>query len=183
MLIDIPAMKRLISTILLLCGFAAQSFAQAQPDPIATALTEARALINEGKVILVVQQHKIRQGPNEELLKHTLTVVDAGHVVAVEFPDTGALTALGLTPPPKVAISHRSVAMAGDVGQQNVRFTLEVKTDEKKPVYAHGTSNQPWLEVSRAKLNGRVASINLTVPSVPVVSTENVCVSPKSTSL
>jgi tetratricopeptide (TPR) repeat protein len=31
-----------------LCGFAAQSFAQTQPDPIATALTEARALINEG---------------------------------------------------------------------------------------------------------------------------------------
>jgi len=60
---------------------------------------DAVALINEGKVILVVQQHKIRQGPNEELLKHTLTVVDAGHVVAVEFPDTGALTALGLTPP------------------------------------------------------------------------------------
>jgi tetratricopeptide (TPR) repeat protein len=41
-------MKRLTSIIILLCGFAAQSFAQAQPDPIATALAEARALINEG---------------------------------------------------------------------------------------------------------------------------------------
>jgi hypothetical protein len=34
-------------------------------------------------------------------------------------------------------------------------------------VYAHGTANQPWLEVSRAKLNGRVAVITLTVPQVP----------------
>src|SRR5262245_57014781 len=41
-------MKRLIFTFTLLCGFAAQSFAQAQPDPIASALSEARALINEG---------------------------------------------------------------------------------------------------------------------------------------
>ena len=41
-------MKRLIFTFSIFCGFAAQSIAQAQPDPIATALTEARAMINEG---------------------------------------------------------------------------------------------------------------------------------------
>src|SRR5215475_7743195 len=41
-------MKRWIFTIILLCGFAARSFAQTQPDPISTALNEARALINEG---------------------------------------------------------------------------------------------------------------------------------------
>src|SRR5262252_4021726 len=46
--IDTLTMKRLISTFILLCGFAVQSFAQAQPDPVATALTEVRALINEG---------------------------------------------------------------------------------------------------------------------------------------
>jgi len=38
----------LIFTFTLLCGFAAQPLAQTQPDPVATALTEARALINEG---------------------------------------------------------------------------------------------------------------------------------------
>jgi tetratricopeptide (TPR) repeat protein len=43
-------MKRLIFTFTLLCGFAAQSFAQAQPDPISTAIAEARAMLNEGKV-------------------------------------------------------------------------------------------------------------------------------------
>jgi len=41
-------MKGLIFTFALMCGFAAQSFAQAQPDPVSTALAEARALINEG---------------------------------------------------------------------------------------------------------------------------------------
>jgi len=41
-------MKQLAFFITLLCGFAVQSFAQAQGDPIATALTEARAMINEG---------------------------------------------------------------------------------------------------------------------------------------
>jgi tetratricopeptide (TPR) repeat protein len=48
-------MKRLIFTFTLLLSFAAQSFAQAQPDPISPisqsseALAEARAMINEGK--------------------------------------------------------------------------------------------------------------------------------------
>src|SRR5262249_13948197 len=42
-------MKRLVFTFTLLCGLAAQSLAQAQPDPISSALTEARAMINEGK--------------------------------------------------------------------------------------------------------------------------------------
>src|SRR5262249_18431589 len=51
--------------------------------------------------------------------------------------------------------------------ESNLRHTIEVFTEEKKPIYAHGVSDQPWLEVSRAKLNGRVASITLTVPSVP----------------
>jgi hypothetical protein len=74
--------------------------------------------------------------------------------------------ALGLTPPPKVEISERSVKLAGNPGEQ-LRHVLEVKTQEKRPVYAHGTSNQPWLEVSRAKLSGRVATIALRVPSVP----------------
>lgn len=74
--------------------------------------------------------------------------------------------ALGLTPPPKVEASTSRIELSGSPGEQ-LRYTVEVKSQEKRPVYAHGTSNQPWLEVSRAKLNGRVASINLSVPSVP----------------
>lgn len=75
--------------------------------------------------------------------------------------------ALGLTPAPRVQISDRAVALQGSVGDNNLRHVLEIKTEEKKPVYAHGTSNVSWLEVSRPKLNGRVATITLTVPTVP----------------
>jgi hypothetical protein len=63
-------------------------------------------LINEGKTLLIIQQQRIRQGPNEELIKHTLTVVDSAHVVAVEFPDTAALAGLGISAPTIRTGSH-----------------------------------------------------------------------------
>lgn len=75
--------------------------------------------------------------------------------------------ALGLTPPPKVEINERSVALKGQPGEALAPFNLEVKAQEKRPVYAHATADQPWLEVGRARLNGRVATIPLRVSSVP----------------
>jgi len=74
--------------------------------------------------------------------------------------------ALGLTPPPKVEVGERAVNFKGQPGEQ-LRHTLEVKAQEKRPVYAHATADQPWLEVGRARLNGRVATIPLTVSNVP----------------
>ena len=74
--------------------------------------------------------------------------------------------ALGLTPAPKVAISVQSIALTGNPGEP-LRYILEVKTEEKKPIYAHGTSNQPWLEVGRPKVNGRTAALPISVPAVP----------------
>ena len=74
--------------------------------------------------------------------------------------------ALGLTPAPKVQISVKSIALAGAPGEP-LRYNIEVKTEEKKPIYAHGTSNQPWLEVGRPKINGRVAAVPVSVPAVP----------------
>jgi hypothetical protein len=74
--------------------------------------------------------------------------------------------ALGLTPPPKTEISDRSVTMSGNPGE-TIKYALTVSTQEKRPVYAHGSSDQPWLEVGRAKLNGRTAVIPLVVPTVP----------------
>ena len=70
--------------------------------------------------------------------------------------------ALGLTQPPKVEINVKSLRLGGKVGDQ-LTATIEVKTQEKRPVYAHGVSDQAWLTASRAKLNGRTASIDLTV--------------------
>jgi hypothetical protein len=74
--------------------------------------------------------------------------------------------ALGLTAPPKVEINERSITFHGSVGGR-LRHTLEVKAQEKRPVFAHGSSDQPWLVVERAQLNGRTAIIGVTVPEVP----------------
>jgi len=64
---DIPAMKRLIFTFSLLCGFAIQSFAQAQTDPTVTALAEARALIIEGNAKAAVA--KLQSLPDAQAAK------------------------------------------------------------------------------------------------------------------
>jgi hypothetical protein len=74
--------------------------------------------------------------------------------------------ALGLTAPPKVDINEKFIAFQGNVGNA-LRHTLEVKSQEKRPVFAHGFSDQPWLVVERAQLNGRTAVIGVSIPSVP----------------
>jgi hypothetical protein len=98
---------------------------------------------------------------------------DNGWTYPVQAPSSSGLgavqqffEALGLTPPPKVDISERSVAMRGDPGDQ-LRHPLEITAQEKRPVWAHAVSDQPWLEVGRARLNGRTATIPLVVPNVP----------------
>src|SRR5207244_10358873 len=80
-----------------------------------------------------------------------------GWIYPVQGPSASGLgavqqffEALGLTPPPKVDINQRSIALQGNPGQQ-LQAALEVKAREKRPVYAHASSNQPWLEVSRAR--------------------------------
>ncbi len=58
--------------------------------------------------------------------------------------------ALGLTPAPKVDDKPSTVGLAGDAGQR-LQHTIEVKTEEKRPVYADGNSDRTWLEVGRAQ--------------------------------
>jgi hypothetical protein len=74
--------------------------------------------------------------------------------------------ALGLMAPPKVSISERSVSLRGDVGGKAMH-QIELKTEEKRPIYAHGVSDQGWLEVKRAQLNGRTATIQLVINKIP----------------
>jgi hypothetical protein len=74
--------------------------------------------------------------------------------------------ALGLTASPKVHIDHTSIQLQGSV-DASLKQTVEVRTQEKRPVFAYGSSDQPWLEVGRAKLDGRRAVVPLVVPSVP----------------
>jgi len=67
-------MKRLAFTFTLLCGFAAQSFSQAQPDPIATALAEARSMINEGNAKAAVTKLQSLPDVKEIRVAHLLGV-------------------------------------------------------------------------------------------------------------
>jgi hypothetical protein len=99
--------------------------------------------------------------------------VDNGWTYPVQGPAASGLgavqqffEALGLTPPPRVEISARAVTLSGSPGD-TIKYTLTVSTAEKRPVYAHGSSDQTWLEVGRPKLNGRTAHIPLVVPTVP----------------
>lgn len=74
--------------------------------------------------------------------------------------------ALGLTEPPKVEISEREIHLRGDPGA-HLRHVVRLETPQKRPVYASGKSDQPWLEMGHAKLNGPVALLPVVVPSVP----------------
>jgi hypothetical protein len=98
---------------------------------------------------------------------------DNGWAYPVKLPSASGLgavqqffEALGLTPPPKVDVSEKAVNLRGEIDQP-VRHQIEVRSQEKRPVYAHATADQPWLEVGKARLNGRVATIPLNVAKVP----------------
>ncbi|MGE3808036.1 MAG: hypothetical protein AB7K24_25525, partial [Gemmataceae bacterium] len=98
---------------------------------------------------------------------------DNGWAYPVQGPSASGLgavqqffEALGLTPPPKVDISHRAITIRGQAGSQ-AREAIEVKTMEKRPVYAHAVSDQAWLDCSKVQLNGRIATIPLVVNKVP----------------
>jgi DNA ligase D-like protein (predicted 3'-phosphoesterase) len=71
--------------------------------------------------------------------------------------------ALGLTKPPRVEIDRREITLLAEPGSSHA-LSLEVSTQDKRPVFAHGTSNVPWLEVGRAKFAGKSA----TVPMMPL---------------
>ncbi len=74
--------------------------------------------------------------------------------------------ALGVMRPPKVDINLRELLLQGDPGAR-VPASLEISTQEKRPVFAHVTSNVPWLEVSRPKFNVRSVTVGMTIPSIP----------------
>lgn len=121
---------------------------------------------------------KAKASPKEaaELFEHGAVAAwykDNGWTYPVQGPAASGkaavqqfFEALGLTKPPKVQISERKIALEGEPGQ-SLRASLQVSTEESRAVYAHGVSDQPWLEVGRAKLNGRVATLQFTIPSVP----------------
>ena len=74
--------------------------------------------------------------------------------------------ALGLARPPKVELSEPMVSLQGRPDEA-LRQTLQVRTAERRPVFASAASDQAWLTVGPAQLNGPVATIPLEVARVP----------------
>jgi hypothetical protein len=74
--------------------------------------------------------------------------------------------ALGLTPAPRVEVTPPSVALYGQPGDP-ARFTLHLRTQEKRPIYASAACDQPWLHMEPAQLQGRSAILPFLIPHVP----------------
>jgi hypothetical protein len=80
--------------------------------------------------------------------------------------------ALGLSPAPKIEVSPNVISLRGRVGQP-VDYSVRILTQEKRPVYASATSNQPWLIAGRVRLEGRQATLPLRVSEIP--ETQDAC--------
>jgi hypothetical protein len=74
--------------------------------------------------------------------------------------------ALGLVKAPKVELDEPAIALAGRPGER-LEHVLTVSTSENRPVYAHASSDQPWLTVGKTAYHGRSAALPLTVEAVP----------------
>jgi hypothetical protein len=74
--------------------------------------------------------------------------------------------ALGLAPAPKVTINKKRIEWSAAIGSE-LEQELLLQTAEKKYIFAHATSDQPWLKVDRAQLKGNSATLRVYVPSVP----------------
>ncbi|HZY85202.1 MAG TPA: hypothetical protein VFE78_10255, partial [Gemmataceae bacterium] len=73
--------------------------------------------------------------------------------------------ALGLVKPPKVEVRERAVELQGRPGEAIEHF-LVVDTQERRHVFAHGSSSEPWLRVGPAVLAGPSARLPLCVDAV-----------------
>ncbi len=67
---------------------------------------DAVCLLKDDNVLLAVEQLRHRDTMGQSHLKQTLTVVDVGHVVGVEYDHADALEALGVVAPPPVRESE-----------------------------------------------------------------------------
>ncbi len=74
--------------------------------------------------------------------------------------------ALGLVKAPVVEVSETAVHLHGEPGTR-LEHVLQIRAQEKRPVFAHATTGTPWLRIGRISLDGRTATIPVQVPHVP----------------
>ena len=77
------------------------------------------------------------------------------------------LEALGLVKTPRVELSEDAIRLRGRPGEK-IEYSLSVLTQENRAAIAHGSSDQPWLQVGRTIFRGRCAFLPLTVVATPV---------------
>lgn len=82
------------------------------------------------------------------------------------MPGMGAIQqffeALGVAKAPKVEFSHKALDLQGTPGQ-TITASIDITTPEKKVVYGWATCDQPWVEVGKTKITGKVATIPITI--------------------
>jgi len=76
------------------------------------------------------------------------------------------LEALGLVKPPRVELSEEAIQLRGRPGEK-LEYSLAVLTQENRAAIAHGTCDQPWLQVDRTVFRGRSAFLLLSIAAVP----------------
>src|SRR5713226_10099817 len=59
-------------------------------------VADAVCLLPETQALLILQQQKIKQSTGDERVQQLLTIADIANVMAIEFPDPGALAVLGV---------------------------------------------------------------------------------------
>jgi hypothetical protein len=76
--------------------------------------------------------------------------------------------ALGLVKPPRVTISETAVCLRGSAGER-LAHRLQVRAEEKRPAFAHGWSDQPWLRVGPPEFHGPLVElpVEVVVPDQP----------------
>jgi hypothetical protein len=93
---------------------------------------------------------------------YPVTAPTASGVAAVQQ----LFEALGLAKPPRVELGEDAVVLSGSPGA-TVDYVISVVTAENRAVVAHGSSDQPWLEVGPTVFRGRSAFLPLKVFAVP----------------
>ncbi|MBI2805743.1 MAG: hypothetical protein HYX68_12255 [Planctomycetes bacterium] len=98
-----------------------------------------------------------------------------GWIYPVEGPPSNGLAAvqqffeaLGLAKAPKVYVTEQQIEVKGAPGAV-LKRTLQVRSDEARPVFAHATTTTSWLVAKPGIVQGNVVTLPLeiTVPSAP----------------
>ena len=76
------------------------------------------------------------------------------------------LEALNPDEAPHVVISSEDLFLKGHVGEE-LRAEVWVNTRERKHVYIHAVSDQPWVEIEQVTTRGPAATMRLRIPAVP----------------